>query len=464
MKENAKQSDFGSGSMRSNILRLAVPLTAAQIINLLYNIIDRMFIGHLPENSTLALTGLGLTFPVILLITAFTNLFGMGGSALFSIARGQKDLERAENLEGTAFAMLLLTSIVLMSVSYLVKKPLLYLFGASDQTFPYSNQYLSVYLIGTPMIMLSLGMNTFINAQGFGRKGMMTVAIGAVLNILLDPLFIFVLKMGVQGAAVATVISQTVSSVWVLTTITSRKMAVPLRLRAVRVHGRLLVEIVKLGFSGFVMSFTNSLVSIVCNATLQRYGGDIYVGVMTVLSSIRELVSKPVSGLTGAAEPVLGFNYGAGKYGRVKQGIRFMSVTAIVYTTAAWILLLLFPKLFISIFNTDPELVERAIPSLTMYFFGFFMMSLQMAGQATFVGLGRAKSAIFFSIFRKVVIVVPLTLLLPRFWELGVKGVFLAEPVSNWIGGAACFITMMLTVYTKLPADRQPETVPDSDT
>lgn len=454
MITSGETNDFSQGSVKENILRLAGPMTLAQLINLLYNIIDRMYIGHLPENATLALTGLGLTFPILMLVTAFSNLFGMGGAPLFSIARGRQEEERASDIMGTTFTMLLLSGVLLTVIGLLIKEPLLYLFGASDQTFPYADQYLSIYLLGSTFVMFSLGMNNFINAQGFARKGMLTVLIGAVLNILLDPLFIFVLHMGVQGAALATIISQLFSALWILRFLTGKEAVIRLKKNSLKVHLPLLKEIVALGTSGFVMSFTNSAVQIVCNATLQNFGGDIYVGVMTVINSIREVVSMPVQGITNASQPVLGYNFGAKEYRRVKEGIKFMSVTCIIYTTAIWIILLLFPRPFIHIFNSNSQLLKLGVPSMTIYFFGFFMMSLQFSGQSTFVSLGRSKNAVFFSLFRKVIIVIPLTLILPHIAGLGVNGVFLAEPISNFIGGTACFITMMRTVWPML-SDRE---------
>ena len=449
------KNDFSKGSVTGNILRLAGPMTLAQLINLLYNIIDRMYIGHLPENSTTALTGLGLTFPIIAMVTAFSNLFSTGGAPLFSIARGGGDEERAEKLMGTSFTMLVVSGLVLTVLGLFFKKPILYLFGASDDTFPYADQYLSIYLLGSVFVMVSLGMNSFINAQGFARKGMLTVLIGAILNIVLDPIFIFVFHMGVRGAAIATVISQGVSALWVLKVLAGKKAIIPLRIRSLGVQWKMLKEIMALSTSGFVMAVTNSGVQVVCNATLHQFGGDIYVGVMTVLNSIREVVTMPVSGVTNAAQPVLGYNYGANEYGRVRQGIRFMSVLCIVYTTLLWIILMIFPEFFIHIFNSEAQLLELGVPALYVYFFGFFMMSLQFSGQSAFVALGRSRNAVFFSIFRKVIIVIPLTLLLPRIPALGVMGVFLAEPISNFIGGAACFGTMMHTVWREMKRKEQ---------
>jgi putative MATE family efflux protein len=444
------ENDFSKGSIKSNILRLAGPMTLAQLINLLYNIIDRMYIGHLPKDSTLALTGLGLTFPILIFVTAFSNLFGMGGAPLFSIARGKRDDTKASAIMGTTFTMLLITGLCLTVLGLLLKKPVLYLFGASNQTFPYADSYLSIYLLGSTFVMFSLGMNNFINAQGFARKGMFTVLIGAVLNILLDPLFIFVLDMGVTGAALATIISQFVSALWVIHFLISDKSIIRLTKSSLTVHKKLLGEITSLGASGFIMAVTNSAVQVVCNASLQSFGGDIYVGVMTVINSIREIVSMPVNGITNAAQPVMSFNYGAGEYKRVRSCIKFMSATCISYTTFVWMLLLIFPTFFIHIFNSSAALLTLGVPSMTIYFFGFFMMSLQFSAQSTFVALGRSKRAIFFSLFRKIIIVIPLTLLLPHIGGLGVNGVFLAEPISNFIGGTACFVTMMCTVWKEM--------------
>ena len=444
------KNDFSKGSVARCIMSLAVPMTAAQLINVLYSVVDRMYIGHLPEVSTLALTGIGLTFPIISIISAFTQLFGMGGAPLCSIARGEGNHERAETVMNNSFSLLLISGVVLTVFFLALKKPILYLFGASDQTFPYADSYLTIYLIGTIFVMIGLGMNSFINSQGFGRMGMMTVLLGAVVNIVLDPIFIFLLHMGVQGAALATVISQFLSAAWVLRFLTGKKAIYHLRPARMRLQKTLVGQISALGLSGFMMSVTNGAVQIVCNATLQQFGGDLYVGIMTVINSIREVLTMPVNGLTNGAQPVLGFNYGAKQYARVRSGIRFTSIVCIAYTTVAWIILMLFPEFFIHIFNSEPELIADGVPALNLYFFGFFMMSLQFSGQSVFVALGRSKQAVFFSLLRKAIIVVPLTLILPHLFGLGVNGVFLAEPISNFIGGAACFFTMLATVWPQL--------------
>ena len=444
------KNDFSKGSVAKNIWSLAVPMTVAQLVNVLYSVVDRIYIGHLPDASTEALTGIGLALPVITMITAFSNLFGMGGAPLCSIARGAGYVKRAEKIMGNSFTLLLMTGVILMAFCYLTMRPMLYLFGASDQTYPYAQAYLSVYLTGTLFVMISLGMNNFINAQGFGKMGMLTVLIGAVLNIVLDPVFIFGFHMGVYGAAAATVISQGVSAAYVFWFLRGNHVLFRLNKKDMRLEGKLIREITGLGLSGFVMSVTNGSVQIVCNAMLSRYGGDLYVGVMTVINSVREIITMPVNGLTNGAQPVIGFNYGAGEYERVKKAIRFMGTSCIVFTCAVWAVLFAVPQFFIHLFNSEPELLEAGVGAFRIYFFGIFLMALQFTGQSTFVALGKSKQAVFFSLLRKAIIVIPLTICLPMIGGLGVNGVFLAEPVSNLIGGVACFATMYVTVYRKL--------------
>lgn len=443
------QTDFSKGSVYKNILDVALPMMAAQILNLLYNVVDRMYIGRIQGSGTLALTGVGLCFPIITLITAFSLLFGNGGGPLCAIERGKGNEKEAENLMGNTFTMLVITGVMLTVAGLLFYRPVLYLFGASDVTIPYAGAYIRVYLLGTIFVMIALGMNPFINNQGFGRMGMLTVLIGAVLNIILDPLFIFVFHLGVTGAAIATVLSQMVSALWVLLFLTGKRTTLRLRPSNMKVEGWRVKRITALGFSGFIMAFTNGLVQVACNATLQQYGGDLYVGVMTVLNSVREIFTMPVQGLTNGASPVMSFNYGEKAYGRVKKAIRFSSLTCIGYTLLAWGVLRLWPEFFIRIFNSEGDLLAKGVPSLHIYFFGFCFMALQFSGQCVFVALGKAKKATFFSIFRKAIIVVPLTILLPRL-GLGVDGVFWAEPISNLIGGCACFGTMLLTVLPEL--------------
>lgn len=441
------KNDFGEGSVAKNILNLAIPMTVAQILNLLYNLVDRIYIGHIPGADSLALTGVGLTFPVISMIAAFVGLFGMGGAPLCSIARGKNDPEQAERIMQNSYWMLVGTGLLVTIAGYVIERPLLYALGASDATYIYASAYLKIYLLGSLFVMIGLGMNPFINAQGFGQTGMVTVAMGALINIVLDPLFIFVFHMGVQGAAWATVIAQFCSAVWVLFFLTGKKPALRLKMRMGIPDLRIVSQIAALGTSNFIMNFTNSVVQVVCNRQLQFYGGDLYVGVITVLNSIREVLTMVVIGMANGAQPVISFNYGAGKKDRVKQGIRFMTIVCIVYTCLAWAVTLAFPQYFIRMFNSGAELLEAGIPAMHIYFFGFCFMALQFSGQTTFQALGQAKYAIIFSLFRKIVIVVPLTILLPMIPAIGLHGVFLAEPISNLAGGCACFCTMMTVVW-----------------
>ena len=449
-------TDFSTGSVRQRIIAQAVPLTLAQAVQLLYKIVDRIYIGHLPDVGQVALTGLGITFPVIVLIAAFTQLVGVGGTPLFSMARGRRDEKEASAILGNVFAMLLIASVLCFFVGFCFRRPILFAFGASEESYFYADQYLRIYLFGTAFSMLVTGLNGYINAQGFPRIGMMTTLLGAVINIALDPLFIFVLNMGVQGAALATVISQGISCLWVLRFLTGKQAVIRLQRREIRICPERSRRIMTLGIPGFVMQGTNSLVQIVCNNQLQLYGslqfaggGDLYVGVMTVLGSVRELLSLPVGGIANGSQPVLGFNYGAGEYGRVREGIRFTAVLGAVYTLIAWAVVMLIPRPMIGMFTDDAATIEVGARMLNIYFFGFVFMAFQFAGQSTFQALGKARQAVFFSLFRKAIIVVPLTLLLPRL-GYGVEGVFLAEPISNAIGGLACFVTMWLTVYRQL--------------
>ena len=444
-----KQNDFGVGSVKKLIVAQALPLIVAQTVQLLYNIVDRIYIGHLEGIGDLALTGLGITFPVIVIIAAFTNLYGSGGATLFSIARGRGDTEEAESIIGTVFTLLVSTSVLLFLFCYLLRRPILFLFGASEQSFLYADQYLSIYLFGTVFSMLTTGLNGYINAQGFPRIGMMTTVLGAVINVILDPIFIFVLDMGVRGAATATVISQAISATWVLRFLTGPNAALRLKKSKLGVTKERLKGIVSLGLPGFVMQGTNSLVSIVCNNQLQSYGGDLYVGIMTILNSVREMVTVPMLGIAQGTQPIIGFNYGAKKNERVKEGIRFSFGVGAIYLLVAWIVIMLIPQQLIGIFSDEAATIAIGAKMLNIYFFGFVFMTFQSSGQTAFQALGYAKQAIFFSLFRKAIIVVPLTLLLPAI-GFGVEGVFLAEPVSNLVGGLAAFTAMWYTIYRKL--------------
>jgi len=455
MASDSKGNDFSQGSMWKNILNQAIPLTVAQAVQVLYNVVDRVYLGHLPGASSLALTGVGLIFPIVALITAFCNLFASGGTPLCAIARGAGHGDRAEKIMNNTFSMLIIMAVILTCVGYVFRKPILYLFGASVDTYPYADAYLTVYLLGTVFSMVATGMNGFINAQGFPKVGMMTIILGAVLNVILDPVFIFALELGVRGAAIATVISQFISFLWVMRFLTGKRALLRLNKEKMIPDRKLLKEISALGLPGFIMSGTNCLVQVTCNATLKIYGGDGYIAVMTVINSVREIFSLPVTGLTHGAQPVISYNYGARKYGRVRSGIVFVSITGVLFTLLCWILVLTYPEFLISLFSSDPALVEIGAESMNIYFFGFVFMSLQFAGQSTFVALGKSRHAVFFSLLRKAFIVFPLTLLLPKLWNLGVNGVFLAEPISNLIGGVACFVTMVATVWPMLRREEE---------
>lgn len=444
------KNDFSKGNVCRHILMQAVPLTIAQLIQLLYNVVDRIYIGHLPGTHGQALTGIGLIFPIISIIAAFTNLFAMGGAPLFSIARGAGEEKKASRILNNTFFLLVLTAVILMGIGYLFQKEILYLFGASEATYPYAREYLMIYLLGTVFLMVGTGMNQFINAQGFPKTGMMVVMSGAILNIALDPLFIFVFGMGIRGAATATVISQFVSALLVLRFFVGKRTLFRLVPAGMRLEFPLVRKIVGLGTSGFIMAVTNSFVQIICNVTLKSYGGDLYIGVMTILNSVREIANIAIVGITSGAQPVLGFNYGAREYKRVKQAILFTSLIGFLYTTAVWIFVMVEPGVFIRMFSDSPAMEASGKEALKLYFFGFFFMAFQFAGQSTFVALGKSRYSVFFSLFRKVIIVVPLTLLLPKLWGLGVDGVYLAEPVSNAVGGLACFLTMVCVVWREL--------------
>lgn len=444
-----KENDFSKGSIIGHMLRLAGPMTLAQLVNVLYNIIDRIFIGKIPNDATNALTGLGVAFPICTVTIAFANLVGMGGAPLFSIERGKGNEDEAKKLLGNSFSLLIILGLLTSVTGLIFKKPLLYLLGASSATFDYANQYITIYLCGTIFVMLSLGLNSFINAQGFARTGMLTVSIGAACNLILDPVFIFILGMGVKGAALATIISQFIAALWTFTFLTGKKTIIKIEKDCLIPNFKRTMKIFGLGLSGFTMSITNSAVQMVNNAVLSVWGGDLYIGAMTVINSIREVVHMPVQGISNSSQPIISFNYGAGEPERVKKAIRYMSFALLIYTVSAWILVMLFSKPLILLFNDNPALMNVTVTSMHIYFQGFFMMSFQFAGQSTFTALGRSKQAVFFSLFRKVVIVIPLIYILPHIGNLGVNGVFMAEPVSNFIGGIACFATMYFTVYRK---------------
>ena len=440
-KEKMKRIDFEHGSIPSNILNAAIPMLVAQLLSLLYNIIDRIYIARIPHIGTTALGAVGLCFPIIVIITAFSNLFGSGGAPLFSIRRGENNSRKASEIMNTSYTMVCGGAIVLMVIGFLFARPILRLFGASES-----------YLVGTLPSMISTGMNSFINAQGYAMTGMTSVAIGAVANCILDPVFIFVFSLGIRGAAIATVISQTLSAAFVLYFLKKRsELNVRFLTRSELSRcTETAKNIISLGTAGFIMQLTNSLVSICCNNVLSVTGGDIYISVMTIISSVRQLVETPIYAMNEGSSPILSYNYGAHRPKRVKQAIGTMAVMIFVYTAAMWSVIIVAPHFLIGIFSSDSELIKDAVPALKLYFAAFIFMDLQYIGQTTFKSLNKKKQAIFFSLLRKVFIVVPLTYLLPYALGMGTRGVFMAEPVSNVIGGSLCFLTMLATVIPEL--------------
>ena len=448
-----RRVDFGNGKTLTNIAATALPMFVAQILNLLYNIVDRIYIARIPRIGTAALGAVGLCFPIVILITAFTNMFGSGGAPLFSISRGAGNRKEASMIQNTAFFMLLVTAGVLTVLGEFIGSPLLRVFGASDQAMVHALPYLRIYLLGTIFSMIATGMNPFINAQGYSTIGMTTVMIGAVANIILDPVMIFVLGLGVEGAAIATILSQALSAAFVLRFLLGKKVDYRLRLlRAdeIRSCGPRARRIIGLGMAAFIMQLTNSLVSISCNNVLAHVGGDLYVSIMTIINSARQMLETPLLSITEGTSPIISFNYGAGRYKDVKKAGTIMFLLSLFYAGGVWILIRLFPAFVIGIFSSDTGLMETALPSFNLYFSTFIFMVFQHCGQIVFKSLGKKNHAIFFSLFRKGLIVVPLTYLLPYAFHMGTAGVFAAEPVSNVLGGMACFITMLLVVLPEL--------------
>ncbi len=452
MTKKMKRIDFENGTVTGNIIGAALPMLVAQILNLLYNIVDRIYIARIPEVGTAALGAVGLCFPLIVIISAFANLFGSGGAPLFSIFRGKKEEQQAIHIMNTSFSMLCFSAVILMVIGLTFAHPLLTLFGASKAALTYAVPYMMIYLIGTLPSMIAVGMNPFINAQGYSVIGMSSVAIGAVANLLLDPLFIFALGFGVCGAAIATVISQCLSAVFVLIFLTKKAELKVRFLRRNELSQSLnyAKNIISLGTAGFIMQLTNSLVTICCNNVLSVTGGDIYISVMTIVSSVRQLVETPIYAINEGTSPILSYNYGAGRPSRVRKAGIVMGIMIFGYTAVMWSLIILAPGALIQVFSSDAILIQDSIPALKQYFAAFIFMDLQYIGQTVFKSLNKKKQAIFFSLLRKVFIVVPLTYLMPYAMHMGTDGVFLAEPVSNVIGGSLCFITMLCTVLPEL--------------
>ena len=447
-----RKGDFSRGKVSGNILRLGLPMMLAELVHVLYSIVDRMYIGRMPGDGTIALTGLGVCFPLITLIGAFANLCSTGGATLATIARGENCDDKAERIMGTAFTMLLIIGVFLSVVLYAAAPGILRLLGGDDETLPSALAYFRIYVLGTVPVLISLGMNPFINAQGFPRTGMVTVIIGAALNIVLDYLMIYTFHMGIAGAALATVVSQTVSAVWVLAFLRSRHA--PLRLRRLLIDRAQLRSIIKLGLTGFTFRVTNSLTQALVNIMLKAWGGaasTLYIGAMSLINSIREIISLPNGGVVAGGQSVMSYNYGAKQYRRVAECIRFIFLCGLFVNIAMWALIMFAPRLVIGLFTTDGELIGKTVECARIYFGAFPFMALQQTGQTTFVALNRPKQALIFSMLRKVVLVTPLTLLLPGA-GLGVNGVFWAELISQVTDASLCFITMYMLIWREMKA------------
>ena len=430
-----KENDLGGAPVKGLLLRLALPAIAAQLVNALYNMVDRMYIGHMAADGDLALTGLGLTFPIIMFISALSALVGMGGGSRAAITMGEGDRDKAEGILGSCVALLLVMSVAATALFQIFRDPLLNLFGASGATLPYASAYLKIYLWGTVSVQAALGLNNFITTQGFSTRAMSTVVVGAAINIVLDPVFIYGLDMGVQGAALATVIAQTVSAAWAVAFLLGKKTKLRLRWSKVRLDGRLLAPVVAIGVSPFIMQSTESLVMICFQSSLQAYGGDPAVGAVTIASSVMQTVWMPFQGLAQGAQPIIGFNYGAGQLDRVKETFKLLCIWSASFAAVMWALIELFPGVFVAIFNNKPELVSIATWTLRVYMAGMVALGVQSACQQTFVALGQAKISLLLALLRKIILLIPLIYLFPLILGDKVLAVFLAEPAADLIAG-----------------------------
>ena len=448
-RNNAKEVDLGSGSVGKLLFKLALPAIAAQIINVLYNMVDRMYIGHIPGVGADALTGVGVTMPFIMAISAFAALVSMGGAPRASIMMGKGDKEQAENILGNCTAMLIVIAVILTTVVLVFGKPILLMFGASDRTVGYAWAYMQIYALGTIFVQLALGLNAFINAQGYATMGMLTVLIGAVLNIILDPIFIFAMGLGVRGAALATILSQAVSSFWVVRFLTGRKSFLRIHLKYLRPRARILLPCVALGVSPFIMQFTESVLSVCFNTSLLKYGGNVAVGAMTILTSVMQFSMLPLQGLTQGAQPILSFNYGAGKIERVNHTFVLLLASCLTYSTLLWAVSMFAPQVFIAIFTGDAALTEYSRWAIRIYMAASLLFGAQIACQQTFISLGNAKASVFLALLRKVILLIPLIFILPAFFENKVMAVFLAEPIADTIA-VTVTVTMFLVSFSRL--------------
>lgn len=454
-------TDLGKDHVGKLLIKLALPAIIAQLVNVLYNIVDRIYIGRLADAKA-AMAGIGVAFPIIMIISAFSALIGMGGAPLAAIKMGERDHEGAQKILSNSFSLLLILGSILMVLLFVFKEPILWAFGASNETITYATQYLGIYLLGTLAVQIALGMNPFINTQGFAKVGMCTVMVGAFINIVLDPIFIFGLDMGVRGAAVATILAQAVSAIWViyfffgkekkfkntfLNDILGTKTTIKIKKIYLKPSTSTAFKIVTLGISPFIMQATESLVLISLNKQLLIHGdaigagiGDLAIGSMTIMSSIMQIIVLPLMGLAQGAQPIISYNYGAKQMDRVKKAFKLFFITGFIYTGVMWLLLMIVPGVFVSIFNKTPEVMEMTSWAIRIFFAGMFMMGVQSACQQTFLALGQAKISLFLALLRKIILLIPLIFILPLFMENKLAGVFTAEPVADIVASIITFV------------------------
>ena len=459
MQSETKQQDknlLGTAPIGKLLFKLAVPSLIAQTVNLLYNMVDRIYIGHY-DPTGLALTGVGICMPIIMAVSAFAALVGMGGAPNASIAMGQKDNARAEKIMGNCLSFLILLSVILTVLVSVWCRPLLLAFGASENTIDAAVEYMQIYAIGTLFVQFALGMNAFITAQGFTTVSMLSVLIGAVLNIVLDPVFIFLFHMGVRGAALATIISQAVSAIWVVWFLCSKRSTLRLKLKNLRIVPKILLPCLFLGVSPFIMQITESVLSVCFNTSLLKYGGDIAVGSMTILSTLMQFCMLPLNGLTQGAQPITSFNFGAQKFTRVRRSFKLLLISCLVYSTLLWALVMLFPSMFVRMFNSNPALIEYASSAMRVYFAICALFGIQIACQQTLIAIGNAKTSVFLAIFRKLILLIPFIYILPLIFENKAFAVFLAEPVSDFI--AVTTTAILFTIYFKKAVPKTDQTL-----
>lgn len=450
-----KEANLGEDRIGGLLFKLALPAILAQVINLLYNLVDRMYIGHIAKVGSVALTGLGVTMPFIMCVSAFAALVSMGGAPRASIMMGRGNREEAERILGNCTSMLVIVAVIVTAVSQIWGTDILMLFGASESTLPYAWAYMQIYSIGTIFVQLALGLNAFINAQGFAKTGMLTVVIGAVCNIILDPVFIFGLHMGVRGAALATIISQGISCVWIVRFLLGRQTTLRIRKENLRIRPKTVGPCIALGVAPFIMQFTESVLNICFNTSLLKYGGDVAVGAMTILSSVMQMSMLPIQGLTQGAQPIIGFNYGAKKMDRVKKTFRLLLLSCVTFTAVIWLICMLLPQAFILIFTDQAELIDFTKWAMRIYMAVSMIFGVQISCQQTFIALGNAKTSVFLALLRKVLLLIPLIYILPAFMEDKLMAVFLAEPVADVIAVTTTSILFYRT-YRSLGKEKEP--------